>query len=194
MIGQYTLSEAIKNGYSLVLTKLMYPGARLIRRPFYLRGEKSGFTFGPGLTTGYSCRFEVHTPNARLQIGKNCKINDRVHISSYDLIEIGDDVLIGSNVLITDNSHGSYGDSKTDESPLTSPDVRRIVSDPVYIGDRVWIGEYVSILPGVTIGEGSVIGANSVVTHDVQPDSVVAGNPAKPIKLWNSGLQKWESF
>ena len=53
---------------------------------------------------------------------------------------------------------------------------------PVVIGNDVWIGSRVTILPGVTIGDGAVIGASSVVTKDVEPYTVVAGNPAEIIK------------
>jgi acetyltransferase-like isoleucine patch superfamily enzyme len=54
--------------------------------------------------------------------------------------------------------------------------------EPVTVGDWVWIGAGAFVCPGVTIGDGAVIGARSVVAGDVQPWTVVAGNPAKPIK------------
>lgn len=50
------------------------------------------------------------------------------------------------------------------------------------IGDDVWIGHQAIILPAVTIGAGAIIGAGSVVTKDVPPYTIVAGNPAKPIR------------
>jgi len=50
------------------------------------------------------------------------------------------------------------------------------------IGNDVWIGLEATIMPGVTIGDGAIIGAKSVVTHNVEPYSVVAGNPARVIK------------
>ena len=49
------------------------------------------------------------------------------------------------------------------------------------IGNDIWIGARVTILPGVHVGDGSVIGAGAVVTKDVEPYSIVAGNPAKKI-------------
>lgn len=51
----------------------------------------------------------------------------------------------------------------------------------VIIGDRAWICYRAIVLPGVTIGEGAVVGAGAVVTRDVEPHTVVAGNPARPI-------------
>jgi acetyltransferase-like isoleucine patch superfamily enzyme len=53
---------------------------------------------------------------------------------------------------------------------------------PIRLHDNVWIGFDVCVLPGVTIGEGSIVGARSVVTSDVPPYTVVAGNPARPIR------------
>lgn len=51
-----------------------------------------------------------------------------------------------------------------------------------YVGNDVWIGQNVTILPGVHIGDGAIIGCNSVVTKDVEPYSVIAGNPARLVK------------
>ena len=53
----------------------------------------------------------------------------------------------------------------------------------ITIGDNVWLGASVIVLPGVTIGENSVIGAGAVVTHDVPDYAIVAGNPAKVIRM-----------
>ncbi len=50
------------------------------------------------------------------------------------------------------------------------------------IGNDVWIGQNATILPGVHIGDGAIIGLSSIVGHDVDPYTIVAGNPAKPIK------------
>ncbi|ASP28138.1 acetyltransferase [Spiroplasma corruscae] len=51
------------------------------------------------------------------------------------------------------------------------------------VGHDVWIGNNVMVLPGIEIGNGSIIGAGSVVTKDVKPYSIVAGNPAKFIRM-----------
>jgi len=54
--------------------------------------------------------------------------------------------------------------------------------EPISIGDDAWLGGGAIVLPGVTIGAGAVVGAGSVVTRDVEPDTVVAGNPARPVR------------
>ena len=52
----------------------------------------------------------------------------------------------------------------------------------IVIGNDVWIGNSVTIMHGVKIGDGAIIGTNALVTKDVEPYTIVGGNPAKPIK------------
>ena len=190
MINQYGLGETIGNIIYLLYTKIVFPHARLIRLPFYLRGDRGNFVYGEGLTLGYGCRFETAGDKALLEIGSNCKFNDRVHIVAHQSVVIGDNVLIASNVFITDTSHGSYGQNGS--SPDQAPDDRDLVVSPTTIGNKVWIGEGVCIMPGVTLGSGCVVGANSVVTKSFPANTVVAGVPARAIKHWNSSLRHWE--
>ena len=94
-------------------------------------------------------------------------------------IIIGDNVLTGTKVTITDNSHGIF----SEHDLFFPPELRTLQSDgPVIIEDNVWIGDKVTILPNVIIGRNSIIGANSVVTKNVPPNSVAVGIPAKVIK------------
>lgn len=189
MVGQYGISEAVKNAYSLILTKLLNPGARLIRRPFYLRGAEH-FLFKPGLTVGYSCRFDLAGKGKTLQIGQDCRMNDRVHIVAHESVTLGDNVLLASNIFISDTSHGSYIESSC--PPSSIPNERALVSKPVSIGNNVWIGEGAVILPGVSLGDGCIVGANSVVTKSFEMGSVVAGNPARQIKKWDYDAHAWK--
>ena len=103
------------------------------------------------------------------------KIGDRVLIMSGCLmmsaggITIDDDAQIAANVQLISNNHDL--------------DDRMVITcKPVHICRRAWIGAGATILPGVTVGENSVVGAGSVVTHDVAPNTIVAGNPARIIK------------
>lgn len=117
--------------------------------------------------------------NPCLTIGKNCHFGAHNHITCINRITIGDNLLTGKWITITDNSHGT-----TDIETLhTDPTKRSLYSKgPVVIGNDVWIGDKATILPGVTIGDGVVIAANAVVTKDVEPYTVVGGNPARIIK------------
>ena len=114
-----------------------------------------------------------------IRFGNDCNLGEYNHITAVNKIIIGNGLLTGRWVTITDNSHGS-----TDIDNLyIKPIERQIFSKgPVIIGDNVWIGDKATILPGVKIGDGAVIGANSVVTKDVPPYAVIVGNPARVIK------------
>ena len=114
-----------------------------------------------------------------LTIGTNSHIGDDGHITCINRVQIGNNVLMGRKIFITDNAHGASERDLLD----TAPNKRPLTSKgPVIIEDNVWIGEMVCIMPGVRIGKGSIIGANAVVTKDIPPYSVAAGNPARIIK------------
>lgn len=190
----YSLSEVVRNGTSLIYTKLFYKGARLIRRPVFVRGKKY-LKYETGLTTGYNCRIEMFDTgkgvDKKLIIGKNCKMGDYVHIAVGERIEIGANVLMGSKILISDLNHGNYSEICPESTPNTPPDKRPIRTKIVVIGNNVWIGDNVCVLPGVTIGDGAIIGANSVVTKDIPDKSIAIGSPAKVIKVYDEKLKMW---
>lgn len=114
-------------------------------------------------------------------ISDNVTIGPHAHITATNKIVIGNGVLTGKYITITDNSHGHF-EMKSDLNDL--PINRPLFSKgPVIIGNNVWIGDKAVILPDVRIGEGSIIGAGAVVTKDVPPYCVVGGNPAKIIRI-----------
>jgi acetyltransferase-like isoleucine patch superfamily enzyme len=126
--------------------------------------------------------YQSKSYSPQIAIGNNCSIGANAHITSINKIVIGNNVLTGKNILITDNSHG---ESRHDL--LDIPPKKRLLysKGEVIIGDNVWIGEKASIMPGVHIGEGCIIAAHSVVTKDIAPYSIVAGIPARVIKVLN---------
>lgn len=105
----------------------------------------------------------------RVRIGQDVVIMNGCLMMSAGGITIDDHVQIGANVQLISNNHD-----------LNDRNV--IIGKPVHICRRAWIGAGATILPGVTIGENSVVGAGSVVTKDVEPDTIVAGNPARMIR------------
>mgnify|MGYP002626505735 CR=1 FL=1 len=118
------------------------------------------------------------TCQPEIRIGHGCLFRRGCHITACNSIVIGNHLLTGTNVLITDNSHGNTDATSMDCPPQERPIVSK---GAVVIGDNVWLGNNVCVLPGVTIGDGAVVGANAIVTRDVPPFSVVAGIPAKMI-------------
>ena len=114
-----------------------------------------------------------------ITIGSHCHFGLRNHITAVRKIIIGDYLLTGSYVLITDNAHGDLSPTMMAIPPFDRPMVSK---GEVSIGHHVWIGDQVSILAGVHIGNHVVIGANSVVTHDIPDYCMAAGNPARVVK------------
>lgn len=102
-------------------------------------------------------------------IGINARINGECRIGSH--------VMMGTDVVIITRNHAF---DRTD-IPMMEQGFEE--ERPVTIGNDVWIGDRVIILPGVTIGDGSILAAGAVVTHDVPPYAIVAGVPAKVIKM-----------
>ena len=105
----------------------------------------------------------------RLKIGKHVFINHSLTMMSIGGVTIDEGTIIGPNVIIV-----------TDNHDLQNRMVLRC--RPVHIGKNVWIGAGASVMPGVTVGDNAVIAGGAVVIKDVEPDTVVGGNPAKVIK------------
>lgn len=160
-----------------------------------MRNPQAGHTY---LTVGEHCvidgRFVFEKQTGVIKIG------DRVHIGNSTLIsineiEIGNDVTIAWDCLIYDhNSHSIFWDERKNDTEkeyynaihnqnlIANKDWDNVKTDKIKICDKAWIGARCIILKGVTIGEGAVVGAGSVVTRDVEPWTVVGGNPAQMIK------------
>ena len=114
-----------------------------------------------------------------ITIGENCNIGAYSHITACNKIVIGNNLLAGQNVTITDNQHGAFTKEQLSLPPIKRP---LLSKGPVIIGNNVWIGSNACIMPNVRIGNGVVVGANSVVTKDVPDYCMVVGCPAKIIK------------
>ncbi len=122
-----------------------------------------------------------------IHIGTNVSVNMNCTFVDCNRIDIGDNVLIASNVQIYTATHPvELADRLTpDWNPESGEYFCRTYALPVKIGSGCWIGGGVIILPGVTIGDGSVIGAGSVVTKDIPANCVAVGNPCRVIRQIN---------
>ena len=107
----------------------------------------------------------------KLEFGDQVDVGEFTHIRANGGIRIGSRVLIAANVTITTREH-----------PVELPRWGVTKDAPIAIEDDVWIGAGAVVLPGVTIGKGAVVAAGAVVTASVDPFTVVAGVPARPIK------------
>lgn len=122
--------------------------------------------------------FIIHSPfhcdfGFNIKIGENFKGNFNLTILDEAEVSIGDNVFIGPNTTLCTITH---------ELDFEKRNAGIMQAKAIVIKDNVWIASNVVVLPGITIGEGAVIGAGSVVTKDVEPFTLVVGNPAKPIK------------
>lgn len=111
--------------------------------------------------------------NSRVEIGDDVGVSG-CSITAIEHIKIGDRVLIGSGVLITDNDGHAI-------NPTDRHVSKDIATAPVVIEDDTFIGARAIILKGVTLGKGSIVGAGSVVTKSIPPYGIVGGNPARII-------------
>jgi acetyltransferase-like isoleucine patch superfamily enzyme len=124
----------------------------------------------------------------RISIGDWCFVGGNSRIWSGGSITIGNRVLISHNVNIFDNDthpfdpierHRQFVAIYTQGHP---PDLD-LAEQAVVIEDDAWIGASATVLKGVTIGQAAVVAANSVVTRDVPARTIVAGNPARPVRM-----------
>ena len=109
-----------------------------------------------------------------IHLGKNVFINSGCRFQDQGGIYIGDNVLIGHNVVLATLNH--------DENPLKRGN---LIPSPIKIGNDVWIGSNATIIPGVTVGDGAIVAAGAVVTKDVDKNTIVGGVPARYIRNVN---------
>ncbi len=138
-----------------------------------------------------ACSIIFDAPHGEVRIGNHSFIGGS-RLSAVELIEIGDYVTIAWGCTISDHDEFPADPLarrneiarrckavRRGEDPVICMDWSAVAKSPVRICDNVWIGMHCTILKGVTIGEGAVISAGSVVYEDVEPWSLVAGNPAR---------------
>lgn len=145
-----------------------------------------GLQIGKGASVYLGTMFDVGT-QGQVSLGNYALMNG-VRIVCDDEIKIGDYALISWNVVLMDTYRVPLDPierrkelAKIPERKPRSIDAKQSAR-PIHIGANVWIGFDACVLPGVNVGEGSIIGARSVVAEDVEPYTIVAGNPARVIR------------
>lgn len=151
-----------------------------IHLPLTVWGEAAisigeGAHIGPG--SWLLCLEENYTgAEPLIRIGNGCSFAGGLTITAAASVWIGDEVLAGRNVHISDHGH--------EFRKAGVPVIQQGISEPrpVWIGDGAWLGQGVVVCPGVRIGRYSVIGANSVVKSDIPDRCVAVGAPARVVR------------
>jgi len=172
------------------------PGLRLGPGCRVLGGRH--IAFGSGIYAERNLWLEAVTSyreqhfNPQIVIGDQVCFSDGVHISAIASVTIGSGCLFGSKIYVSDHNHGIYNGQQ--QSSPHEPPAQRLLGDggPVVIGKNVWIGDNSVILGPATIGDGAIVGANSVVRGVIPANTIVAGAPAKPIKVFNFTTGTWD--
>lgn len=140
---------------------------------------------------GYGERGAGDRFEPQLVVGHSARLSDNVHIACLNRVTIGDDLLCGSRILISDHAHGAYG-AEAGSDPAVAPAQRPLASGgSVVIGNNVWLGDGVVVLAGAEIGDGAVIGANSVVTGRIPAQTIAIGAPARVVRRWEQTSRGW---
>lgn len=155
----------------LPATNNCLPWSRLIRRYRSFIGGKCLNSHGKKINIEHGADFGT---GADITLGANSGLG--VHCSVRGPLEIGNDVMMGPDVVILTSNH------LTERTDIPMRGQGGTPPAKVTINNDVWIGTRAIILPGVTIGKGSIIAAGAVVSKDVPDYAIVGGVPAKIIK------------
>jgi acetyltransferase-like isoleucine patch superfamily enzyme len=168
---------------------------RYLRLRFFSRAGRRWRTdgpvfFGPGLELEISARGRVdfgrfvwlgdgtklRCHEGRIEIGAKTVMGQECTISAYQRVRIGEQCVIADRAMFIDFDHGVV----EVERPIR---LQGIYKRDVVVGSNVWIGYGACVLRGVSVGDNAIVGTNSVVTKDVPANAVVAGIPARIIRM-----------
>ena len=152
--------------YVEILNKLS--NSEIQRRRDFLRTFVAKLDEGAMINSPFYMEFANH-----LEMGVNSFINYDCIMLNNAMVKLGDNVLVGPKVSFYTAMHPT--DAKQREQWL-------VYAKPITVEDNVWIGGSATILGGVTIGKNAIVGAGAVVTKDVEPNTIVVGNPARVLR------------
>lgn len=152
--------------YVEILNKLS--NSEIQRRRDFLRTFVAKLDEGAMINSPFYMEFANH-----LEMGVNSFINYDCIMLNNAMVKLGDNVLVGPKVSFYTAIHPI--DAKQREQWL-------VYAKPITVEDNVWIGGSATILGGVTISKNAIVGAGAVVTKDVEPNTIVVGNPARVLR------------
>jgi acetyltransferase-like isoleucine patch superfamily enzyme len=170
----------LRLGRRLVTDGLCFvgPGVQLEVRP----GAR--LVLGRWSWLGHGCKVRVH--EGEVQVGAKTVLGQECTISAYQHVSIGRECVVADRVMLIDFDHGVVDV----ERPIR---LQGIYKRDVRVGHNCWIGYGACILRGVTVGDNAVIGTSAVVTRDVPDNAVVAGVPARVLRMREApATLRWE--
>jgi acetyltransferase-like isoleucine patch superfamily enzyme len=135
---------------------------------------KGRVDFGRFVWIGDNTKIRCH--EGRVEIGDKTVMGQECTISAYQHVRIGQQCVIADRAMFIDFDHGVV---EVDRAIR----LQGIYKRDVIVGSNVWIGYGACVLRGVSVGDNSIVGTNSVVTKDVPANAVVAGIPARIIRM-----------
>jgi acetyltransferase-like isoleucine patch superfamily enzyme len=145
--------------------------------------RKARVDFGRFVWIGHGTKIRCH--EGVVEIGAKTVMGQECTISAYKRVRIGEQCVIADRAMFIDFDHGVV----EVERPIRQ---QGIYTREVEVGSNVWIGYGACILRGVSVGDNSIIGTNSVVTKDVPANAVVAGVPARIVRMRDAPEQlRW---
>src|ERR671930_1805332 len=170
----------LRFGRRLVLDGLAFIGPGCVLQI----GKNASIELGRWSWLGHGCKLRSH--EGLISIGAKTVLGQECTISAYQHVSIGRECVIADRVMLIDFDHGMV----EVERPIR---LQGIYKREVRVGHNVWIGYGASILRGVTVGDNAVIGTGAVVTREVPANAVVAGVPARVIRMRETPKQlRWE--
>jgi acetyltransferase-like isoleucine patch superfamily enzyme len=151
-------------------TGLLFLGRRLELQI----GRDGVIRFGRLVWIGDGTKIRCH--EGVVEIGEKTVIGQECTISAYQRVRIGEQCVIADRAMFIDFDHGVVEVDR----PIRQ---QGIYKRDVEVGSNVWIGYGACILRGVRVGDNSIVGTNAVVTRDVPANAVVAGSPARIIRM-----------
>jgi acetyltransferase-like isoleucine patch superfamily enzyme len=137
-------------------------------------GPRATLRVGRWAWIGHGCKLRVH--EGQVSIGAKTVIGQECTISAFQSVSIGRECIIADRVMMIDFDHGVT----EVERPIRQ---QGIYKRDVRVGHNVWIGYGACLLRGVSVGENSIIGTSSVVTKSFPANAVLAGAPARVIRM-----------
>jgi len=185
-IDLYNRLRGLRNALfsrSVARSFLAFGPESIIEMPILVHGA-ARISVGRNVLIGSDSWLHTRGAEALLEIGDGTRMSGHCVLSAVEQVRVGRSVLLGRNVYIADHNHGA----SSGEAPILEQKLEKVL--PVHIEDGAWLGQNSVILPGVTIGAGAVVAANSVVLDDVPRRSVVAGAPARIVRMLDESVSQ----